>query len=93
MAKNTFVVKVTFKAFIKLFKAPQRSVKIKMQVIFFSSSVIGTGRVENTDYTKLVKFDTTSIIFCVIHKTAKRKYARQEGFGFNNSNNILKKTF
>ena len=34
-----------FKAFIKPFEAPQRSVKIKLQVIFFSSSGIETGRV------------------------------------------------
>ena len=35
-----------FKAFIKPFEAPQRSAKIKSEVNFFSSSGIGTGRVE-----------------------------------------------
>ena len=34
-----------FKAFIKPFEAPQRSVKIKIQVIFFSLSGIVAGRV------------------------------------------------
>ena len=34
-----------FKAFIKLFEAPQRSVKIKIKVNFLSSSGIGTKRV------------------------------------------------
>ena len=36
-----------FKAFIKPFEAPQRSVKIKIQVKFVSSSGIGTGKVNN----------------------------------------------
>ena len=35
----------TFKTFIKPLEAPQRSVKIKIQLIFFSSSGIGTGRI------------------------------------------------
>ena len=35
------------KVFIKPFEAPQRSVKIKVLVNFFSSSGIGTGRVKN----------------------------------------------
>ena len=39
----------TFKAFIKPFEAPQRIVKIKIQVNFFSSSEIETGRVETID--------------------------------------------
>ena len=34
-----------FKVFIKPFKAPQRSEKIKILLNFFSSSGIGTGRV------------------------------------------------
>ena len=34
-----------FKAFIKPFEAPQRSVEIKSKVIFFLLSGIGTGRV------------------------------------------------
>ena len=34
-----------FKAFIKPFEAPQRSVKIKIQVKFVSSSGIETGKV------------------------------------------------
>ena len=33
------------KVFIKPFEAPQRSVKIKIELNFFSSSGIGTGRV------------------------------------------------
>ena len=33
-----------FKAFIKPFEAPRKSVKIKIQLNFFSSSGIGTGR-------------------------------------------------
>ena len=33
------------KAFIELFEAPQRSVKIKIQVTFFASTGIGTERV------------------------------------------------
>ena len=36
-----------FKAFIKPFEAPQRSAKIKIELIFFSSSGIGTGRVKS----------------------------------------------
>ena len=36
----------TFKAFIKPFESPQRSVKIKNLVNFFSSSEIETGRVK-----------------------------------------------
>ena len=36
-----------FKAFTKPFEAPQRSVKIKILLNFFSSSGIGTGRVNN----------------------------------------------
>ena len=39
-----------FKAFIKPFKAPQTSVKIKILVIFFSSSGIGTGKGNNKDF-------------------------------------------
>ena len=35
----------TFKTFIKPFEAPQRSVKIKIQLNFCSSSGIGTGRI------------------------------------------------
>ena len=35
-----------FKAFIKPSEAPQRSVKIKIQLTFFSSSGIGTGKVD-----------------------------------------------
>ena len=35
-----------FNAFIKPFEAPQRSVKIKIKLDFFSSSGIGTGRVK-----------------------------------------------
>ena len=35
-----------FKSFIKSFEAPQRSVKMKIAVNFFSSSRIGTGRVK-----------------------------------------------
>ena len=35
-----------FKAFIKLFKAPQSSVKIKIQLNFFTLSGIGTRRVQ-----------------------------------------------
>ena len=35
-----------FNAFMKPFEAPQGSLKIKIQVIFFSSSGIGTGRVK-----------------------------------------------
>ena len=34
-----------FKAFIKPSEVPQRSVKKKFNLIFFSSSLIGTGRV------------------------------------------------
>ena len=37
------------KAFIKPFEAPERSVKIKIEVSFFSLSGIRTGRV-NTDW-------------------------------------------
>ena len=33
-----------FKVFIKPFEAPQGSVKIKIQLNFFSSFVIGTGK-------------------------------------------------
>ena len=33
-----------FKPFIKLFEAPQRSVKIKIEVNFLSSSWVTTGR-------------------------------------------------
>ena len=39
-----------FKAFIKPFVAPQRSVKIKIKVIFFSSS--GVGMWKNNGYLK-----------------------------------------
>ena len=35
-----------FKAFIKPSEAPQRSAKIKIEVVFFSSTGIGTGRVK-----------------------------------------------
>ena len=35
-----------FKAFINPFEAPQRNVKIRIQLDFFSSSGIGTGRVK-----------------------------------------------
>ena len=45
-----------FKAFIKPFEAPQRSMKIKIYLIFFSSSRIRTGRVKisnNNKYTWL----------------------------------------
>ena len=41
-----------FKVFIKSFEAPQRSVKIKIQVNFFSSSGIGTGRVKMIETVK-----------------------------------------
>ena len=41
-----FVAFKTFKAFLELFEAPQRSVKIKILLNFFSSSGIGTGRVK-----------------------------------------------
>ena len=34
-----------FKVFMKPFEAPQRSAKIKVQLNFYSSSRIGTGRV------------------------------------------------
>ena len=34
----------TFKAFLKPFEAPQKGVKTKIQLNFFSSSGIGTGR-------------------------------------------------
>ena len=37
--------------------------------------MIGTGRVKNTDYTKVVTFDTTSIVFYLIPKLAKRYYS------------------
>ena len=37
-----------FKAFIRPFEAPQRSAKIKIQLNFFSSSGVGTGRVKDT---------------------------------------------
>ena len=36
-----------FKAFIKPFEAPQRSAKIKIELNFFSSAGIGTGRVKS----------------------------------------------
>ena len=43
-----------FKAFIKPFEAPQRSMKIKIKVNFFSSSGIGTGRVNRSGATRAV---------------------------------------
>ena len=43
-----------FKAFIKPFEAPQRSVKIKIQLNFFSSSRIGTGRVNVEHQTRVI---------------------------------------
>ena len=36
-----------FKAFLKPFEVPQRSEKIHIKFNFFSSSGIGTGRVDN----------------------------------------------
>ena len=38
------------KAFLKPFEEPQRSVKIKIELFFFSSSEIGTGRVNKHLY-------------------------------------------
>ena len=35
-----------FKVFIKSFKASERNVKIKIEVVFLSSPVIGAGRVK-----------------------------------------------
>ena len=51
----------TFKAFIKPFDAPQRGVKIKIQVNFLSSSGIGTERVKDVswNYDHLVKISWT----------------------------------
>ena len=42
----TFICGASKGAFIKPFEAPQRSVKIKIKLDFFSSSGIGTGRVK-----------------------------------------------
>ena len=42
-----------FKEFIKPFEIPQRSVKIKISLNFFSSSKIGTGRVNSKRYEEL----------------------------------------
>ena len=39
-----------FKTFIKPFETPQRNVKIKILLIFFSSSGIGTGRVKKCSF-------------------------------------------
>ena len=60
-----------FKAFIKPFEAPQRSVKIKIYLNFLSSSGIGTGRVKMMiiyisfrRYLKKNDLNTTKVIFC-----------------------------
>ena len=39
-----------FKAFIKSFETPQRSVKIKIELNFFSSSGVGAGRVKANNF-------------------------------------------
>ena len=47
-----------FKAFMKPFEAPKRSVKIKISVNFFALPGIETGRVKTTqrsNYSKLVE--------------------------------------
>ena len=43
-----------FKAFIKPFEAPQRSVKIKISLNFSSSSGIGTGKVNMYYYGQML---------------------------------------
>ena len=42
------------KAFIKLFQAPQRSVKIKIKLILFSLAGIGAGRVKVVEITESI---------------------------------------
>ena len=44
-----------FKVFIKAFEAPQKSVKIKIQVNFLASSGIGKGKVKENIFLILVK--------------------------------------
>ena len=53
------------KAFIKHFDAPQRSVKIKIYVNFFSSPGIGTGRVNSPGIMKHLSFDR-KLFYCMI---------------------------
>ena len=52
-----------FKAFIKLFEAQQRSVKIKIYINFSSSSGIGTGRVNFI--LELYQLNSILIIMCI----------------------------
>ena len=56
-----------FKAFIKPFEAPQRSVKIKIEVNYFPSSEIGAGRVNIKSsflsYHCLLPFKTKHFLF------------------------------
>ena len=43
------------KVFIKLLEAPQRSVKLKIEVYFLSSSGIGTGSINNKNTAEIGK--------------------------------------
>ena len=58
-----------FNAFIKLFEAPQRSVKIKIYLIFISiqlSEMNGMGRVKQTeDYYTIIRTRTSGVILIV----------------------------
>ena len=46
-------IKIKIKAFIKPFEAPQRSVKIKISVNFFSLSGMEAGRVKTSEYNRV----------------------------------------
>ena len=56
-----------FKVFIKPFEAPQRSVKINIQVDFLSLSGIGRERLRYQNYIKYIKItnkDTETLKYC-----------------------------
>ena len=67
-----------FKALIKPFEAPQRSVKIKISLKFFSSSGIGTGRVTCPTFLKAVLSAETvpfiKTVYCEIQIQTKALY-------------------
>ena len=67
-----------FKALIKPFEAPQRSVKIKISLKFFSLSGIGTGRVPGPTFLKAVLSTETvpfiKTVYCEIQIQTKALY-------------------
>ena len=63
LSQNILRRSLSFKAFIKHFEAPQRRVKIKTYVNFFSSSRIGTGRVNSLSESKTKAFENVHNLF------------------------------